>query len=225
MFNSHPVWVLGKLKTSWESYYTAPCPSENVLPALENRDLATCSLAKYSGSHILSSPIQSLIASIRSFNTKALVKSHFYLCMLPTVISCSHGIYCLMSLFSKQTHKDQVHHTSHSLFTCHKYYLLSHPSIIFTDFSFPFLLYVSWSKSIFIPLRPLQTLCHSRCACCPPEVLFPLLHKFINLEDRQKCPSASFLHHQCLWSCNMLSAWGLGQPDYTRDSYLFTVWP
>lgn len=90
-----PLWVLGEA-TCLEKAATAPhaqqeCPSN----IRQQKPRATCFLAKYSGSHVLSSPIQSLIASTHSFNNK-ISEVPLYPDILPTW-SSSHEAYSLVS--------------------------------------------------------------------------------------------------------------------------------
>lgn len=106
-----PLWVLGEA-TCLEKATTAPhaqreCPSN----VRQQKPRATCSLAKYSGSHVLSSPIQSLIASTHSFNNKIfevpLYARHIaHLKLLSW--SLQSGVH-----FPLTDHEDQSHHTFH----------------------------------------------------------------------------------------------------------------
>ena len=113
MSNSHPVWVLGEArylgKVTTPPHVQQECSSS----IREQKPLTTCSLAKYSGSHILSSPIQSFIASIYSFNNKILFKAPLH-----TIYSAHCNFLFSWNLwsnvhFSVTDHKDQVNHTSH----------------------------------------------------------------------------------------------------------------
>lgn len=113
MLNSHPVWVLGKARYPGKVTIPPHVQREYSSSIREQKPLATCSLAKYSGSYILSSPIQPFIASIHSFNNRILFEVPFH-----TV----HAAHCNFRFswnlwskvhFSATDPKDQVHRTSH----------------------------------------------------------------------------------------------------------------
>lgn len=165
LFNSQPLQVLGEARCLEKATTESHAP-RSVLPALENKSWGPHTLKdKYSESHILSSPIQSLLHSLIHSTTTYYLNRHF----MPSILTYSITHFNFLpswslhssAYFLLRDHEDQPHHTLHPCFpaTTRSANPLGHPSS-------PGLLLLSCSMypliwSIYHPSQPSQTLFHS----------------------------------------------------------------